>query len=103
MVDDFVPCDAETGHVLYARPTRSELWPSILEKAMAKLLEGGYAKLVARSVAEALADLTGCPICVYNHASPRTQENLSSLWGEIHDILAPCRLLAAATWAGGGF
>ncbi|KAG2452830.1 hypothetical protein HYH02_002176 [Chlamydomonas schloesseri] len=57
-IDDWIPCNANTGLPVFAKPNGDEAWVLLLEKAMAKF-KGSYAKLDGGSTMWALEALTG--------------------------------------------
>ncbi|KAL9645185.1 hypothetical protein ABK040_002386 [Willaertia magna] len=58
-IDDYLPCDAKYGSLLFSRGRDvNELWISLIEKAYAKLF-GNYIALKGGHIREALVDLTG--------------------------------------------
>lgn len=59
-VDDYFPCDADTGELLFSRASGNEIWVLLLEKAYAKL-HGSYYSLIGGETSEGLIDLSGCP------------------------------------------
>lgn len=61
-VDDFFPY--ENGQFVYSRSNERELWPLLLEKAMAKLC-GDYDRLAQGYAHDALVDITGAPAIRY--------------------------------------
>lgn len=62
VIDDFFPF--KNGNFVNARSKEHELWPLLLEKAMAKLC-GGYERLSMGFAHDALIDLTGAPAIRY--------------------------------------
>ena len=66
IVDDFLPCDVDTGEPIFANasPGYFDLWPLIMEKAWAKL-HGSYMKMTNGSHADVFRDLTGAPTFEY--------------------------------------
>lgn len=62
VIDDFFPF--RNGNFVNARSKAHELWPLLLEKAMAKLC-GGYERLSRGFAHDALVDLTGAPAIRY--------------------------------------
>ena len=80
MVDDRLPCDPSTREPLYVRSCRhGELWPCLVEKALAKL-HGSYAALHGGSFARALRDLTG--------GVPRVRPSRELGWADVEATLA---------------
>ena len=59
-VDDYFPCNSETRKMLFVQGRHNQLWPSLIEKALAKLL-GNYEALISGPISEGLAFLTGAP------------------------------------------
>jgi calpain-15 len=58
-VDDYFPAD-RYGRMRFANGRDRQLWPSLIEKAAAKLY-GSYAAISGGMMADAFALLTGCP------------------------------------------
>ena len=92
MVDDRLPCDPSTREPLYVRSCRhGELWPCLVEKALAKL-HGSYAALHGGSFARALRDLTG--------GVPRVRPSRELGWADVEATLAadaPLAFYASST------
>ena len=68
IVDDFLPCDAKTGSLIFAESKTQEpsMWVSLLEKAWAKL-HGSYCLTRLGSTLTALIALTGLSVNVIDH------------------------------------
>ena len=75
--------------LFYARSSkRDALWVSYLEKAYATIY-GSYAALAGGDIAEALGDLTGCPVL-----SMRIDHEPGHLWKSLRDYQLQGQLLA---------
>nr|CAD2163731.1 unnamed protein product [Meloidogyne enterolobii] len=59
-VDDFFPCHKRSRTMVFGVGRKNQLWPSLLEKALAKIY-GNYAILRAGRICEGLSTLTGAP------------------------------------------
>lgn len=60
MIDDYIAADSN-GNSLFMKPSpHKELWPILLEKALAKLF-GNYDMLIAGNSNDAIASLMGYP------------------------------------------
>eukprot|EP00941_MAST-03F_sp_MAST-3F-sp1_P001880 g1880.t1 len=59
IVDDFLPVRSD-GQLAFSKGRRQQLWPSLIEKAAAKI-HGSYAALASGNISEGLALLSGCP------------------------------------------
>ena len=70
-VDDFFPCDEQSGAPLFTQPNGEELWVMILEKAFAKLC-GSYAALEGGHTLFALEALTGEKVYKFHRGSGET-------------------------------
>uniref|UniRef100_A0A914QKU8 Calpain-15 n=1 Tax=Panagrolaimus davidi TaxID=227884 RepID=A0A914QKU8_9BILA len=60
LVDDFFPCHKKSRSMIFAVGRNNQLWPSLMEKALAKIY-GNYGNLKAGRAVEGLATLTGSP------------------------------------------
>lgn len=74
LVDDFLPCDVDTGEPIFANASVGyyDLWSLIMEKAWAKL-HGSYMKMTNGSHADVFRDLTGAPTFEYPAAENSTE------------------------------
>ena len=84
LVDDFLPCDVDTGEPIFANSAIGsfDLWPLIMEKAWAKL-HGSYMKMTNGSHADVFRDLTGAPTYEYPAADNDTEMLLEAPIGYI--------------------
>eukprot|EP00899_Mesostigma_viride_P012642 jgi/Mesvir1/21379/Mv20863-RA.1 len=95
-VDDMLPLNQEDSGPLFARSTvPGELWPSLLEKAYAKL-HGSYHALEGGSVVDALVDLTGGVAFKWRLSDPKVVEEVQSgsLWAKLLQYFKWGHLLA---------
>eukprot|EP00760_Papus_ankaliazontas_P035102 PhM_4_TR7618/c0_g1_i1/m.4848 len=76
-VDGLIPCSAATRSPLFVRSTDGKWWPHIVEKAYAQYY-GSYGAISGGNVAEAMHDLTGCPVLDVEVSSSST-----SWWKEL--------------------
>ncbi|GET91035.1 cytoskeleton-associated protein CAP5.5, putative [Leishmania tarentolae] len=65
IVDDYFPTISRTPVFARSYDNRAELWTSLLQKAYAKL-HGSYATITGGDALQALADLTGSPMCRFD-------------------------------------
>ena len=82
-IDDFVPCTTSRGspQPLFARPVGNEMWPVLLEKAVAKFV-GSYAAICGGHEAFAFISLTGFPQVYQFRRSSSTHEVWERGWAQ---------------------
>ncbi|WIA30134.1 hypothetical protein OEZ86_000227 [Tetradesmus obliquus] len=96
VVDNRLPCMEQQQRLAFCSSGQAqELWPSLIEKAYARL-HGGYAAIAAGSVGDALVDLTGG---VVSKVSLSTEEHMQDaatggLWTSIEQWLAAGSIIA---------
>ena len=85
VVDDYFPCDPDTGEPAFSSCVGSELWVCLLEKAWAKK-HGSYQQIESGHVGEVLSAFTGAPERNYKlKVRPRCVP-----WYMLHVCLTPC-------------
>ncbi|KAJ1479927.1 hypothetical protein T484DRAFT_1901983 [Baffinella frigidus] len=85
VVDLRVPCKRGTRRPIFAHCRAPQgFWVQVVEKALAKKY-GSFAALRGGNTAEALYDLTGCPVLDYNLEAADTVADIKSgrLWEEV--------------------
>lgn len=89
-VDNFLPCldDPDDQRLAFACSSNAgELWPSLMEKAYAKV-HGSYYALEGGSVGDVLVDLTGGVVTKLRiDPSPPSPEEAESLWLNLNSSL----------------
>ena len=78
IVDDTFPCQNNNENLII-KPDNQELWPLVLEKAMAKLY-GSYNNIHNLGVDEILETICGMPTYLFNLKEYETEE----LWSQIY-------------------
>lgn len=85
VVDDYFPCDPDTGEPAFSSCVGSELWVCLLEKAWAKK-HGSYQQIESGHVGEVLSAFTGAPERNYKlKVRPGCVP-----WYMLHVCLTPC-------------
>ncbi|KAJ9471442.1 Calpain-type cysteine protease DEK1 [Diplonema papillatum] len=100
VVDDWLPCDAD-GLLCMRSADGNEMWPSLLEKAFAKL-HGGWDRIERGSVTAALSDLTACVthnIVLRNHRRAKEIVADGSYWATLRAYNRDAWIVAAAAKA----
>uniref|UniRef100_A0A7R9V2F7 Calpain catalytic domain-containing protein n=1 Tax=Chlamydomonas euryale TaxID=1486919 RepID=A0A7R9V2F7_9CHLO len=98
-IDNFLPVDEHTGRIAFASScNEGELWPSLLEKAYAKM-HGSYYALEGGSLDDALVDLTGGISTKLKLQSKEVQHDVESgkLWNMLAEELTTGSVLVATS------
>ena len=80
LLDDYFPCNPETGYPKFTHSKTNELWVMFLEKGWAKV-HGGYLNIKRGLAREALRYLTGASCKTF---FPSTMD-MSELWGRLRN------------------
>ena len=90
IVDDFLPVKKGTTELIFARskPSKNEIWISLLEKAWAKV-NGGYANIIGGTPMDALEFLTGFSSLSYDMEN-KDNDDLNEYKIEIVKQLQDC-------------
>jgi hypothetical protein len=90
LIDDFLPANT-ANEAVFARAKSSELWVSLLEKAIAKVY-GGYWQLDQISECETLETLTGAPVLripISRHSDKSiSRDEREALWSRVQHAIA---------------
>lgn len=81
VIDDFLPC-FPLGELMFTSYEDGDLWPALVEKALAKL-KGGYEYLEGGQPANAFVTLTGCPTFQCLFEDPRIDH-----WGKLMEAMS---------------
>ena len=71
VLDDYIPCNKQTGELVFAKGSGNELWVILLEKAFAKL-HGSYERIADGKPFLTMRDLTGAP--GYRMSTEKTED-----------------------------
>jgi hypothetical protein len=93
-VDDWFPCEADTGNLKFTRTNGKELWVILLEKAWAKV-NGGYLNISGGNTIHSLFSLTGFPCSRHVHERVK---NPQKLWEEILESENRDDIMCASTY-----
>eukprot|EP01064_Diplonema_japonicum_P028384 TRINITY_DN4346_c0_g1_i1.p1 TRINITY_DN4346_c0_g1~~TRINITY_DN4346_c0_g1_i1.p1 ORF type:complete len:1097 (+),score=274.82 TRINITY_DN4346_c0_g1_i1:93-3383(+) len=88
LIDDYLPI-TDWGSIAYARGKGNVLWPSLIEKAYAKL-HGSYNVMCSGRAKEAFTNLTGAPCSSVSFDEP------DAVWAELVKAESGCCLMAAS-------
>ncbi|CAF3666394.1 unnamed protein product [Adineta steineri] len=82
-IDDMLPV-TESNSLVFTRSQKKQLFPSLIEKALAKM-HGSYKALELGRCVEGLQILTGepCEVFLLHSTDPKKKPNLNNIWAKI--------------------
>ncbi|KAF1754285.1 hypothetical protein GCK72_020845 [Caenorhabditis remanei] len=93
VVDGHFPLDASGGYEFARVVCSTELWPCLIEKAVAKML-GGYHNLMGGPLFSSFQYLTGASCLKINL---NNETSLDMLWEKLHELLSLGYLISIST------
>lgn len=83
LLDDYFPC-FPLGELMFSKTNENDFWLPFLEKAFAKLNQS-YVEIIHLSLADALIDLTGCPLkkISLNPKLNNNEQSAEKIWNQL--------------------